>query len=380
MKIALLTNGLYPFDIGGMQKHSYYLARYLAQREVYVNIYFYKSEAGKLRTDKNAFKTEELKYITFHELNFPSSIYFPGHYIFNSYRYSRNIYQHLKQNLIEFDFIYVQGFSGWELLKKYVSNHSFPPIGVNFHGLNMFQLVSNRRSEIEQYIFRYPVRYCLQKSDFAFSLGGKLTDIIEKQVNGATEIWEIPIGIEEKWLNPKPDLPSSRRKFIFVGRYERLKGIQELNMAIKKMNNKYDFDFEFVGPIPENKRLKVSNCYYHGPIYGEDKIIKTIDKADVLVCPSYSEGMPTVILEAMSRGLCVIATDVGAVNELVSSETGWLIKPADNSELRKALTEAIMISEQRLHEKKEKSLKLIEKNFTWTNVINITLNKIRSTQ
>ena len=46
--------------------------------------------------------------------------------------------------------------------------------------------------------------------------------------------------------------------------------------------------------------------------------------SDVLVVPSLSEGMPTVILEAMARGKAVIATDVGAVSDLVSEEE-WCV-------------------------------------------------------
>jgi hypothetical protein len=39
MRIALLTNGIYPFQIGGIQKHSYYLAKYFAKEKVTVDIY-----------------------------------------------------------------------------------------------------------------------------------------------------------------------------------------------------------------------------------------------------------------------------------------------------------------------------------------------------
>ena len=49
------------------------------------------------------------------------------------------------------------------------------------------------------------------------------------------------------------------------------------------------------------------------------------DSCDVLICPSYSEGMPNVILEAMARGLAIIATDVGAISEMVDSTNGILM-------------------------------------------------------
>ena len=50
------------------------------------------------------------------------------------------------------------------------------------------------------------------------------------------------------------------------------------------------------------------------------------DSCDILLCPSYSEGMPNVILEAMSRGLAIIATNVGAIRLLVSEDNGVLLQ------------------------------------------------------
>lgn len=377
MKIALLTNGIYPFNMGGMQKHSYYLARYMAQRKVQVDIYLYKQKEDIDEAIKNYFEPKELKYLAFHEINLPSSAYFPGHYLFNTYRFSCNVYQKLKDNLANVDFIYIQGFTGWKLLKEKKSGKNIPPVGVNFHGLEMFQIAADVRSKLERYLFRYPAKFCLREADIAFSLGGKLTDIIENKIFNTKKVWETPIGIEEKWLNERPDSSNKRRKFIFIGRYERRKGIQELNEAIKKIHKSYEFDVEFIGPIPKKNRLKLPNCKYHGAVYDEDKIIEIVSDGDILVSPSYSEGMPTVILEAMSRGLAVIATDVGAVSELVSSENGWLINPASIPDLKGALMKAIELPDDELMKKKQYALALIEKKFTWNKVIDITLNQIK---
>jgi len=377
MKVALLTNGLYPFQMGGMQKHSYYLARYLAQKGVQVDVYSYKLEASEKEKIDRTFTSGELENLRFFEIEFPISAYFPGHYLFNSYRHACSIYKKLKENIKGVDFIYAQGFTGWKLLLEKNSLQPSPPVGVNFHGLEMFQKTANLRSKMEQYLFKYPAKLCLQKADIAISLGGKLTQILKNKAGNSTTIWETPIGIEEKWLIDKVASSKKRRKFIFIGRYERRKGIQELNNVVKKLQGKQAFDFEFIGPIPEGHKLKLSNCHYHGPIYDEDNIIKIISGGDVLVCPSYSEGMPTVILEAMSRGLAVIATDVGAVSELVSSETGWLIEAANQPQLEDAMVRALNVPESELLQKKSAALKLIKNRFTWGKVIDITLDKIK---
>lgn len=378
MKIALLTNGIYPFNIGGMQKHSYYLAKYFSKCNIDVDIYYFRSKNSKNYTVGDYFKPEELKYLTFYELEFPLSPYFPGHYVYNSFKYSCNIYRRLQKRLTNIDYIYVQGFTGWKLLKEKKLGRKLPPIGLNFHGLEMYQIAANMRSKLEQYLFRWPVTYCLKNADIAYSLGGQLTNILKKRVAPSTIVLETPIGIEEKWLNKNIQPSNERRKFIFVGRYDRRKGIQELNKVIKRIHDTYEFDFEFIGPIPQKHRLELSNCTYHGSIYGEDKIIEIISSSDILVCPSYSEGMPTVILEAMSRGLAVIATDVGAVSELVSAETGWLVKPANLADLENAIIKAISLSKKRLTSKRETAFELIKNKFTWDKVIKDTLSQIEN--
>src|SRR5690606_33030212 len=97
-----------------------------------------------------------------------------------------------------------------------------------------------------------------------------------------------------------------------------------------------------------------------------------IDQCNVLVCPSFSEGMPTVILEAMARGLTVVASDVGAVSELVTEETGWLVEPGNMAQLENTLLQ--VISSEQLLEKRTAALNHVQKNFSWDKIISGTIN------
>ena len=47
--------------------------------------------------------------------------------------------------------------------------------------------------------------------------------------------------------------------------------------------------------------------------------------------------MPTAILEAMASGCSIIASDVGAVRDIVDKNNGWLISPGNTKELRKSI-------------------------------------------
>ena len=81
------------------------------------------------------------------------------------------------------------------------------------------------------------------------------------------------------------------------------------------------------------------------------------------MCPSYSEGMPNVILEAMSRGLAIMATDVGAVRLLVSEDNGILLNNCNEILIRKAISKFILMDRKLILNMKENSIQIIKENF-----------------
>ena len=99
----------------------------------------------------------------------------------------------------------------------------------------------------------------------------------------------------------------------------------------------------------------------------------------MLVCPSYAEGMPYVIMEAMACGLAIIATDVGAVSLLVNKENGWIIDQPDENEIFKALSDAIKIKKEVLEQKKSNSSNKI-KNFTFEKVTNSLIHHMEESK
>ena len=74
----------------------------------------------------------------------------------------------------QFDFIYAKGFSAWYTLSH---NKGLPKIGVQFHGMEMFQNVSSFKDYLAKLILQIPVKYNLKLADFVFSYGGKIKKI-----------------------------------------------------------------------------------------------------------------------------------------------------------------------------------------------------------
>lgn len=378
MRVALITDGIWPYVLGGMQKHSYYLCKYLAKNKVQVDLIHFNQSTYNI-SQLEIFSEEEKKYISSIVIDFPKSFPFPGHYFYNSYRHSKLIYQAIENQLQTYDFIYTKGFTGWYLInQKHKRRVNCCPIGIKFHGYEMFQKPPNFKIKLQQLLLlRRPVKLLSQKADVVFSYGGKITDIIKSIGVDQKKIFELPSGVEEHTLSSSIRPVSEKIKFLFLGRYERRKGIEELNTAIaillrQQVNSK--MEFHFIGPIPSQKRLTSNQIFYHGEIRDKDELQERIKACDVLICPSWSEGMPNVILEAMANGLAIIATDVGATNVLVDSTNGWLLNQSNPTEIIRAIQSALKLSTFDINQKKQNSLNRIKEKFVWEKLITTLCN------
>lgn len=97
------------------------------------------------------------------------------------------------------------------------------------------------------------------------------------------------------------------------------------------------------------RRLGISeSVQYHGWLTERERNL-LLDNTDIFILPSYGEGMPLAILEAMSYGLPVISTVVGGIPEMIiNGETGILINPGDLEQLYLSLLELLSDSKKRI--------------------------------
>lgn len=371
MKLLLLTDGIYPYVLGGMQKHSYYLSKLLPAHGVEVTLVHCVAFGTEVPTSKEVNKMlfpNGEHHISSICLEFPRSQKLPGHYVRESYKYSVNVFRSIEAILPEQDFIYCKGFAGWHLISQ--KKDHYPSIGVNFHGYEMYQLSDSLQMKMQHFLLRGPVMYNCNNADFVFSYGGRITSLLTERMGLPEErIIEIAAGVEENKIEEEAFQSKGEViKLLFVGRYEKRKGVEAINQALKKMLHNNDvFEFHFVGPIPEHKKINSDKVKYHGLIKDYDQIKKHYQACDVLVAPSLSEGMPNVIMEAMANGLAVLTTDVGASSLLVDETNGWLL-PVPVKDLYHTIRKSILSLEaQELYKLKKRSLNKI-KEFTWQKI------------
>lgn len=373
MRIALITDGIYPYVMGGMQKHSYFLAKFLAKNKIFLDLFYYVDIHNINLPDP--FTEEELCYINLIEIQYPFTKWFPGHYLYKRYLYSKAISTKIKNSKVIYDFIYAKGFAAWSLLRKKSKLANNTPLGINFHGYEMFQRWPDFKTGLHLQILKLPVIYHMRKADYLFSYGGEISKLIAAK-GFKNKIIEIPTGIDKKWIREEITPHNQTLNFIFIGRAERRKGIVEINNVLNSLDHSFNFKFHFVGPIEDSLKLNDQRTIYHGPVYDSEVLKSIIDKMDVLICPSHSEGMPNVIMEGMARGLAIIATDVGAVSEMVSHKNGWILDAGNiQNELSKAIKKAL-ISENLIELKKNSILKARE--LQWDEVIKGLIYKIKT--
>ncbi|KOY22931.1 glycosyl transferase family 1 [Vibrio parahaemolyticus] len=139
-------------------------------------------------------------------------------------------------------------------------------------------------------------------------------------------------------LSPLPSTPH----FLLIARLLGDKGIREYAQAAKLVKQKYpEAVFELVGPEdPSPDGIKLDEVHQ----WTESGAIKYsgattdvrpfIENCAIYVLPSYHEGMPRTVLEAMAMGRPILTTDVPGCREtVIDGENGWLVEKANEEQL-----------------------------------------------
>ncbi|SEO34992.1 Glycosyltransferase involved in cell wall bisynthesis [Salinihabitans flavidus] len=136
------------------------------------------------------------------------------------------------------------------------------------------------------------------------------------------------------------------RNLVFVGRLAAVKGIAVLLEALATLRESHpDLHLTLIGDGPERvalegraRQLGVKGCVTFAGYRSQDEVAGTLRGSDLLVLPSFAEGVPVVLMEAMAAGLPVVATQVAGVSELVEDGvSGRLVPPGDAGALADAI-------------------------------------------
>lgn len=193
---------------------------------------------------------------------------------------------------------------------------------------------------------------CYRFADRIVTVSAPLQSLLLRRGVPAERIRFIPNAIDPEELQPRCEavamraelkLPATSRCVIgVIGRLSSEKGHQVFLQAFRLLVPHFpDLRALIVGKGPLEKQLRV-----HAVELGiEEKIIFTGHRSDMpdiyrmldlVVIPSFSEGHPNVLLEAMACGIPVVSTDVGGVRDSIG-KAGLLVQPGRPEELAAAM-------------------------------------------
>ena len=151
---------------------------------------------------------------------------------------------------------------------------------------------------------------------------------------------------------PAPELRGCEKQdkelsLLFLGYLGKRKGTYDLLDVLARLGDTpvklyYGGDGEVEQVASRVKELAIEDkVEYLGWVSG-DKKIDILNRAHVYVLPSYNEGLPISVLEAMSYGMPVISTKVGGIPSIVKNdENGFIIEPGDKDALQQAIMEFV---------------------------------------
>lgn len=139
-------------------------------------------------------------------------------------------------------------------------------------------------------------------------------------------------GVNFNKFSLRPKYPKSY-KLTFIGNLIKTKGVYELIDAIEvliKKNPRYKL--QIIGAGPERggleqacKEKQIGQSVTFCGSVAHDQVVGLLKTSDMLVLPSYREGIPNVIMESLACGIPVVATKVGGIPEVVTPINGVLI-------------------------------------------------------
>ena len=168
-----------------------------------------------------------------------------------------------------------------------------------------------------------------------------------------SKIHVVHCTVASKFLQQEVKGTTQAGRLLSVGRLCEQKGQLVLIQAVKKVIDAgIDLHLRLIGDGEMRSdiefEIKQLGLEQHVQILGwkgESEIIEELDRAELFVLPSFAEGLPVAIMEALAREVPVISTYVAGIPELVKpDETGWLVHAGDSESLSMCILAALKTS------------------------------------
>jgi glycosyltransferase involved in cell wall biosynthesis len=217
------------------------------------------------------------------------------------------------------------------------------PVVVHVHGGGFGDFYASMPPPLQRY-----VRATLAAADRVIGLGARWAGVLQQIAPGA-RVMVVPNAVRPRSLVVQP-AAGEPVHVLFVGEMTEAKGAFVLLEAWRRLSDGvpgHCADLVMVGQGDvERARSSVDRLRLAGQVRVRGwvppaEVERLVNGSHVLVLPSRAEGQPMAVLEAMAHGLCVIASAVGGIPDLIDDECGVLVGADDPAALAAALQEVV---------------------------------------
>lgn len=372
MKTIAIFSGYYLPHLGGVERYTYNLAKRLTHMGNKVIII-------TSQYDKELKEIEETDVAKIYRI--PTFKIASGRYPINKKnRKFKKMMQMLELENIDSAIIQTRFWTTSYFASKFVAKNNIPACLIE-HGSTHFT-VNNKILDKFGEIYEHKLTNSIKKNvkDF-YGVSKKCTEWLKHFNIEAKGVFYNSIDTEEcekyeKYINKSKD----KIVITYTGRMIEEKGVLKLIEAFKKLDKKYnnlELNLAGSGPIlekivEENKQCKNINIL--GKVSHEE-VLELLGKTTIFVNPSsFSEGLPTTILEAGMMKCAVIATPMGGTTEIISNEDIGYICGFETEEILEKI-EKLINNKEEINKLSKNIYNVVTNNFSW----DVTAKKIYET-
>ncbi len=314
-----------------------------------------------------------LKYVSTIDFNGPRQYFLKLRNGINSY------FKYIALSSSEYDLVHIHLAHGMSFYRKLVivliGKIKRDKIIVHLHGSD-FEIFYLNGSIIRKKL----ITWMFNHVDALIMLSKKWETFAQNICNNKN-IYILYNGADPEKFKPQVNT-QDKINILFMGELGSRKGTYDLIDAFIPIYNKFNSAYLILGGDGEIEKAKKiiqgkgleDRVLLRGWLSGEDKI-NAFKEAHIYVLPSYNEGLPVSILEAMAANLPIVSTPVGGIPEVViDGVNGFLIQPGDIKSLSMCIDKLCENTELR-NEMGKASLKIVDEKYKLVKIVQ-DLNKL----
>ena len=187
------------------------------------------------------------------------------------------------------------------------------------------------------YGLEFAVQKAIVRRNYAFASGRSLADRLRRRMPNVEEVVDSTL-VESDYHLRQDCCRGEVVRVLYVGALRAGKGLDHAVEAVRILRGRHravELDLVGDGDLREDlqaqvRRLGLDACvHFRGPARMGPQLNAWYDRADVFALPSFSEGSPRVVLEALGHSLPVVATDVGNIAEQLGAGRRGVLVPAE---------------------------------------------------